>query len=83
MVVCSFFYCFIVCQVFCDYNGVYCCDVGIYVCSEVCFVSSVVELFLFLESGSEFVFVSLCSGCNGCCMICDEGVIDQHCIIKK
>ena len=51
------------CKLFCDYGSACCIEVGVYVlfcndvwvCSDVCCVSSVVECGLFLESGSVFV----------------------------
>ena len=51
------------CKVFCDYSGVYCCEVGVYVLfcnvvwviTDVYCVSSVFECSLFLKPGSVFV----------------------------
>ena len=49
------------CLKFCDNGGVYYCEVlfcnGVWLCADVCCVSSVSECGLFLESGSVFVWV--------------------------
>ena len=53
--VCSIFNVLSFCEVFCDYGGVYCCEVCVYVmfcngvgvCANVCCVSNVVEWFVF------------------------------------
>ena len=59
---------------FCDYGGVYCCEVGLYVlfcegvwvCADACCISSVV-CFLSLTVG--LCIGNLCSGCDGYCAV--------------
>ena len=63
-------------ELFIGSGGVYCCEVCVYVlfcncvwvCVDVCCVSSVVECRVFLESGSVCVSSD---GCSVFCLICD------------
>ena len=57
VVVCSILWFY---EVFCNYGGVYCREVdvllcnSVWVCAEVCCVSSFVGSYLFIESGSVY-----------------------------
>ena len=59
----------IFCKVFCDYSGVYCCEVDVFVFSLMVsgFVMKFVVYLVLLNVGCFWSLgVGLCSGCDGC-----------------
>ena len=84
MVVCTIEYFFSFFEVICDYGGVYCCEVGVYVvfCNGVWMCANVCRAIysgLYLESVSGFMYC-LCRWCDGCCAfhMVSSCILDQH-----